>query len=114
MRRLPGHPLPTEPVADHGFSSRAIYEERTSSFCDSGSRGLANDGKTLLLHGRGGAQERFVLRNAHTLRKLDPSGHEIESKPNYALKRLPTFVPIEPRSPQGSATSLENTSWKLI
>ena len=101
-------------LPDGTFSTRAVYEGRNTSFDDSGSWELANEGKTLVLQGRRGAPEKFSLRDADTLLKLDADGHEIESKLNYDLQRVPTFVPIEPRGAEGSGASPENTYWKLV
>ena len=101
---------------DHTFVSRMTYQERATRSEDKGRWDLASDGKTLALHGQRGAPEKFVLLDIDTLRKLDANGHEIQSRLNlnYDLKRAPLFEPIESNGKETSATSLENTYWKLI
>lgn len=97
--------------ADHTFTSRMTYEERNSSFSESGRWEFSDDGKMLVLHNGRGRTEKFGLRSAETLRMLDADGNEINSKLNYELKRAPEFAPLEGGT-VASAT-LENTSWKL-
>ena len=96
---------------DHTFVSRMTYEGRNLSLDHHGRWQLTSEGKVLVLLGEDQAQERFAVRDVHTLRKLDIEGHEIESKLNYDIKRTPEFEPIEPQSL--STTLLENTYWKL-
>lgn len=98
--------------ADHTFTSRMTYEERNTSFNDSGRWEVSDDGKVLVLHGAHGATEKYALRVGETLRKLDSAGNEIDSKFNYELMRAPEFAPLDGG---GTATNptLENTSWKL-
>jgi heat shock protein HslJ len=95
--------------ADHTFTSRMDYEERNTSFSDSGRWEFSADGKALVLHGGHGSTEEYALRVVETLRKLDSDGNEINSKFNYDLKRAPEFAMLE----GGGAATLENTSWKL-
>ena len=54
------------------------------------------------------------MHGSDTLRTLDADGHEIESKLNYDLKRVPRFVPLAAQAQQGTKATLENTYWKLI
>jgi heat shock protein HslJ/uncharacterized lipoprotein NlpE involved in copper resistance len=98
-------------LPDHTFVSRMTYEERNLSLDHHGHWQLKSEGKILVLLGEDQGQERFAVRDAHTLRKLDIEGHEIESKLNYDFKRTPEFEPIEPQSPPTAL--LENTYWKL-
>lgn len=98
---------------DHTFVSRMIYEERNLSLDHHGHWQLTSEGKILVLRGEDRAQEKFAVRDVHTLRKLDVEGHEIESKLNYDVKRTPEFEPIEPQSLTTATASLENTYWKL-
>jgi heat shock protein HslJ len=83
-------------LPDHTFASRMTYQERSTHSDDHGRWELANHGKTLVLHGRRGAPEKFALHDADTLRKLDVNGHEIQSKLNlnYDLKRALKFRSI--------------------
>ena len=69
-----------------------------------------------MLHGQQRAPEKFALHDPDTLRKLDVTGHEIQSKLNlnYDLKRAPKFVSIELPGQEIGKASLENTYWKLI
>lgn len=103
-------------LPDHTFASRMTYEERSTRSDDHGSWELANDGKTLVLHGQHGGPEKFALHDADTLRKLDLNGHEIQSGSNlnYELKRAPKFVSIELPDQGIGKASLENTHWTLI
>jgi heat shock protein HslJ len=97
--------------ADHTFTSRMTYEERNTSFDESGRWEISDDGKAVVLHSGRGSTEKFSLRVVETLRKLDSAGNEIDSRLNYELKRAPEFAPLE-----GGGTadaSLESTSWKL-
>lgn len=99
---------------DHTFVSRMTYEERNLSLDRHGHWQLISEGKILVLRGEDQAQDKFAVRDVHTLRKLDIEGHEIESKLNYDFKRTPEFEPIEPQSLPTATASLENTYWKLI
>ncbi|HEX2665893.1 MAG TPA: META domain-containing protein [Candidatus Acidoferrum sp.] len=98
---------------DHTFVSRMTYEERNLSLDHHGHWQLTSKGKVLVLRGEDQAQEKFAVRDVHTLRKLDIEGHEIESRLNYDFKRTPEFEPIEPQSLTTATILLENTSWKL-
>jgi copper homeostasis protein (lipoprotein) len=82
-------------LPNHTFVSRMIYEERNGHFDERGQWQLASDGKTLVLQAKRGEPEKFAVRDGGVLRKLDTSGHEIESSLNYDLKRAPKFTPIE-------------------
>lgn len=97
--------------SDHTFSSHMAYEERTTSFDDSGKWELTDNGQVLVLHVSRNATDKFAIRDSDTLRKLDMNGHEIDSKLNYDLKREPASALTE-RS--GTVVSLENTHWSLI
>lgn len=110
----PGIRYQVDLLPDHRFVSRMTYEERNTRFDDRGRWQLAGDGKILILHGGGGAQQKFAVQNGDTLRQLDRGGHEIVSKLNYDLKRAPTFTLIETPSEETANASLENTDWKLI
>jgi heat shock protein HslJ len=98
--------------ADHTFTSRMTYEERNSSFNESGRWEISEDGKTVVLHGARDRTEKFALRGADTLRMLDSDGNEINSTHNYELKRAPAFAPLDAGAADDA--TLENTSWKLI
>lgn len=98
---------------DHTFVSRVTYEERNLSLDHRGHWQLTSEGKILVLRWEDQGQEKFAVRDVHTLRKLDVEGHEIESKLNYDVKRSPEFEPIEPQSATTATPSLENTYWKL-
>jgi copper homeostasis protein (lipoprotein) len=100
---------------DHTFISRMIYQERAIRSDDHGRWSLASDGKTLVLQGRRGPPEEFALHDIDTLRKLDASGHEIQTKLdlNYDLKRAPKSVLVESSDKEIAGAFLENTYWKL-
>lgn len=98
---------------DHTFVSRMTYVERNLSLDHHGHWQLTSEGKILVLRGEDRAQEKFAVRDAHTLRKLDVEGHQIKSKLNYDVKRTPEFAPIEPQSLTTATASLENTYWNL-
>jgi len=97
---------------DHTFSSHMKYQERDATFNDSGRWELANNGKMLVLQGKGKVTEKFSVRDADTLRKLDTNGNEIVSPFNYDLKRVPQSAPGE--SQAATDAPLENTHWKLM
>jgi heat shock protein HslJ len=94
---------------DHTFSSHMTYEERNATLDDSGHWELA--GNMLVLHGSHNATDKFAVRDADTLRKLDMSGNEIVSQLNYDLKRTPQAAPGE--SQAAADVLLENTHWDL-
>jgi heat shock protein HslJ/uncharacterized lipoprotein YbaY len=94
---------------DHTFSSHMTYEERNATLDDNGHWELA--GNMLVLHGSHNATDKFAVRDADTLRKLDMNGNEIVSEFNYDLKRTPQAAPGE--SQAEAAVSLENTHWDL-
>jgi heat shock protein HslJ len=97
--------------ADHTFTSRMTYEERNTSFNESGRWELSGDGKTVVLTNGRGSKEKFALRVVETLRQLDSAGNEINSNFNYELERALEFAPL---SGGGAASAtLENTSWRL-
>jgi uncharacterized lipoprotein YbaY/heat shock protein HslJ len=96
---------------DHSFSSQMVYDERDATFNDSGRWELADNGKMLVLQGKGKAAEKFSVRDADTLRKLDMNGNEIVSPFNYDLKRASKAAPGESQST--ADVSLENTHWNL-
>jgi copper homeostasis protein (lipoprotein) len=95
---------------DHTFASRMIYEERNTSFDDSGSWEM--NGAVLALKGKQGGVQKYAVRDANTLRQLDANGNEIGSKLNYDLKRAQNFISLEAQS--GSKDALEGTEWKLV
>jgi copper homeostasis protein (lipoprotein) len=109
----PGIRYQVDLLPDHRFVSRMTYEERNTRFDDRGHWQLSGDGKILILHGGGGAQQKFAMPDGDTLRQLDSAGHEIVSKLNYDLKRA-TFAVIEAGSEETANASLENTDWTLI
>ncbi len=95
--------------ADHTFTSHMTYEERNATLDDHGRWELA--GKLLVLHGSNNATDKFSLRDADTLRKLDINGNEIVSPFNYDFKRVPESAP---GGSQATADrSIENTHWRL-
>jgi heat shock protein HslJ len=97
--------------ADHTFASRMTYEERDSSFNESGNWEISDDGKMLVLHNGQGRTEKFAVRSVETLRMLDADGNEIKSTLNYELKRAPEFAPLS--GGDAATATLENTPWKL-
>ncbi len=97
--------------ADHTFTSRMTYEERSTSFDDSGRWELSEDGKAVVLRNGRGRTEKFALQVVEILRMLDSEGNEINSKLNYELKRASDFAPLD--SGGAANATLENTSWKL-
>lgn len=78
--------------ADHTFMSRMTYEERNTSFDDSGTWEI--NGSVLALKSKGGGTQKYAERDANTLRQLDGNGNAIDSKLNYDLKRAPAFKPL--------------------
>jgi heat shock protein HslJ len=96
---------------DHSFSSQMVYDERDATFNDSGSWELADNGKMLVLKGKGKVAEKFSVRDSDTLRRLDMNGNEIVSPFNYDLKRVSKAAPGESQST--SDATLENTHWNL-
>jgi heat shock protein HslJ len=95
--------------ADHTFASTMKYQQRDVSLNDSGHWELI--GNVLVLHDARGATDKFAVRDADTLRKLNGDGNEIVSQFNYDLKREQASTPVE-----GSAASiaaLERTHWRL-
>jgi copper homeostasis protein (lipoprotein) len=98
--------------ADHTFTSRMTYEERDSSFNESGRWEFSDDGKTVVLQSGRGTTEKFALQVVEILRKLDSAGNEIDSKFNYELRRASEFAPLDSGGTAVKAT-LENTSWRL-
>jgi copper homeostasis protein (lipoprotein) len=97
--------------ADHTFTSRMTYEERNTSFDDSGRWEFAEDGKAVVLRNGRGRTEKLALQVLEILRMLDSDGNEIDSKLNYELKRASSFAPLD--SGGAANATLENTSWKL-
>lgn len=95
---------------DHTFSSRMIYEERNTSFDSRGQWDVAAD-KVLSLHDSQGSVQKYAVRDEGILRQLDASGHEIDSKLNFDLKRAPAYSPIDHSGKV--ATPLEQTDWNL-
>jgi copper homeostasis protein (lipoprotein) len=51
----------------------------------------------LILTGGNESAERFAVKGAEVLRKLDGEGREIDSNHNFDLQRTATFERIEPR-----------------
>jgi copper homeostasis protein (lipoprotein) len=108
----PGIRYQLDLMPDKTFTSCMTYEERNKRFGDHGHWRLSDDGKMLILEGSdAGAVDQYAVRDANTLRKLDAEGHEIESKLNYNLTRVPKFVPIAACGT--SSVQLENTNWRL-
>jgi copper homeostasis protein (lipoprotein) len=97
--------------ADHTFTSRMIYEERNTSFDDSGRWEFSDDRKAVVLRSGRGTTEEFAMQVVEILRMLDSAGNEINSKFNYELKRTSDFAPLD-NGGTANAT-LENTSWQL-
>jgi copper homeostasis protein (lipoprotein) len=97
--------------ADHTFTSRMTYEERNASFNDSGRWEIAENGKSVVLHGGRGSTQKFALQVVETLRMLDAEGNEIKSNLNYELRRAPDFAPLDGGG--AADATLENTPWKL-
>jgi heat shock protein HslJ len=95
--------------ADHTFTSHMTYEERNASFDDHGRWELA--GQVLVLHGSHNATDKFSVRDADTLRKLDINGNEIVSPFNNDFKRVPESEPSG--SQDATDASIENTHWRL-
>lgn len=82
---------------DGAYFLRTTYVGRSPSGIDDVGRWkLAPDGRTLELRGGREPAERFEIRDATTLRKLDLAGKPIQSQHNYDLKRRAAFEPIEP------------------
>ena len=84
---------------DQAFFLRMTYlgKGENANFDDIGSWMVANDRRTLVLHGGREAPLRFAIKDANTLRKLDLEGREIASSLNYDLKRTQDLQPLEPR-----------------
>jgi heat shock protein HslJ len=97
--------------ADHTFTSRMTYQERNTSFDESGHWELSDNGKTVVLTNDRGRTEKFALRVVETLRQLDSAGNEINSNFNYELERAPEFASLS--GGRAASPALENTSWKL-
>jgi heat shock protein HslJ len=97
--------------ADHTFTSRMTYQERNTSFDESGHWEFSDDGKTVVLRNGRGRTEKFALRVVETLRQLDSAGNEINSNFNYELERAPEFASLS--GGEAASSALENTSWKL-
>ncbi|HZF16380.1 MAG TPA: META domain-containing protein [Steroidobacteraceae bacterium] len=82
---------------DGTYFVRTTYAGKSAlSIDDIGRWALAADGRTLELRAGREAYERFEVRDAGTLHKLDLAGKPIESRLNYDLTRQPHFDPIEP------------------
>lgn len=105
----PGIQYKLELRSDHTFSRQMIYEERHAIVGDSGTWEL-ND-KVLVLHVHNDPIDKFAVRDADTLRKLDVNGNEIVSQFNYDLKRAPQAAPSE--SEAAGDAAIENTHWTL-
>jgi uncharacterized lipoprotein YbaY/heat shock protein HslJ len=97
--------------SDHTFSSTMKYEGRDVTLNDSGPWELTGDGKVLELHGSRGATDKFALRDADTLRKLDMNGNEIVSNFNYDLKR--EAAPASGGGRAAGTLAVEDTHWVL-
>ena len=108
----PGIRYQLDLMPDKTFASCMTYEERNASFGDHGHWRLSDDGKFLVLEGsHSDSADRYAVRDANTLRKLDADGHEIESKLNYDLTRAAKYTRIAACAT--GSVSLENTNWKL-
>jgi copper homeostasis protein (lipoprotein) len=69
------------------------------SFDDIGRWSLTTDARTLILKGGRESTPRFYFDNSETLRLVDKAGQPIESTTqNYLLKRVPSYVPLEPKA----------------
>jgi copper homeostasis protein (lipoprotein) len=95
----PGVRHQLELFPDQAFFLRTIYLGKgdDAGFDDIGGWIIAGDRRTLVLHGGREAPLRFAIKDADTLRKLDPEGREIVSSLNYDLRRTRELQPLEPR-----------------
>ena len=84
---------------DQAFFLRMTYLGKgdDAGFDDIGSWVVASDRRTLVLHGSHEAPLKFAIKDANTLRKLDPEGREIASSLNYHLKSTKDLQSLEPR-----------------
>ena len=84
---------------DRSFFLRMTYLERPAvkPLDDIGRWALSGDGSTLTLTGGSGSPERFAVKGAGVLRKVDLQGREIDSQLNFDLRRTAAFERIEPR-----------------
>ncbi len=97
----PGIRHQLELFPDQAFFLRVTYLGKgdDAGFDDIGSWTVASDRRTLVLKGGREAPLMFAIKDANTLRKLDPEGREITSSPsqNYDLKKTQDLQPLEPR-----------------
>ncbi|MFZ0257519.1 MAG: META domain-containing protein [Gammaproteobacteria bacterium] len=95
----PGIHYQVDLFPDRVFFLRMTYLDKERRFDDIGRWALSSDGTQLVIEGRRKASERFAIREADTLVKLDLEGREIDSELNYSLRRTPEVAPIEPQLP---------------
>lgn len=86
---------------DGSYRMRMTYLERGANGAgkdvdDVGAWQLVLDGQRVTLRSDHNTTTTFAIRNPDTLRLLDKSGAEIESKLNYDLRRAAVYTPIEP------------------
>jgi len=86
---------------DGSYRMRMTYLERGTNGAgkdvdDVGAWQLVLDGQRVTLRSDQNTTTTFAIRNPDTLRLLDKSGEEIESKLNYDLKRAIPYAPIDP------------------
>jgi len=86
---------------DGSYRMRMTYLERGANGAgkdvdDGGAWQLVLDGQRVTLRSDHNTTTTFAIRNPDTLRLLDKSGEEIESKLNYDLRRAAVYTPIEP------------------
>jgi uncharacterized lipoprotein NlpE involved in copper resistance len=86
---------------DGSYRMRMTYLERGANGAgkdvdDAGAWQLVLDGQRVTLRSDQNTTTTFAIRNPDTLRLLDKSGEEIESKLNYDLKRAIPYAPIQP------------------
>jgi copper homeostasis protein (lipoprotein) len=95
----PGIRYQLELFPDQAFFLRMTYlgKGEDASFDDLGSWRVASDRHTLMLFGGREAPQKFTVKDANTLRKLDLEGREIVSSLNYELRRTQDQPPLEPR-----------------
>lgn len=84
--------------ADQSFFLSTVYSGRDApATYDIGSWTLSSDRRTLTLHGGEARPLMFRVIDENMLRKLDMTGHDIESALNYSLTRMEQFEAIEAR-----------------
>lgn len=81
---------------DNVYFERLEYLERERAFDAIGTWALSSDGRTLALRGDRTAPERYAVKSAGVLRRLDLESREVQSLLNYELTRAPSFRAFEP------------------